>query len=59
MMACRVVVRPGQPIAITTITITYIFLLSFSKNNLEHQISRVGRLEGGLDTIAFWQRLNR
>jgi hypothetical protein len=28
MMACRVVVRPGQPIAITTITITYIFLLS-------------------------------
>lgn len=31
MMACRAVVRPGQPIAITTITFTYIFFSLFSK----------------------------
>lgn len=31
MMACRVVAHPGQYIAITTITITYIFPFPFFK----------------------------
>lgn len=37
----------------------FFFPCRFLKNNLEHQMSCVGRLEGGLDTTALWQRPNR
>lgn len=37
----------------------YFFLFRFFKNNLEHQMSCVRRLEGGLDTTALWQRPER
>lgn len=58
MMACRVVAHPGESIAPNYhhYHLYFLFLVAFLKNNLEHHMFCVGRLEGGFDTTALWQR---